>query len=142
MYEDFKAIKRQVYQCRRSRTLRSSLGKTKSRLQTEVLPRIQVQAEPACATKKPAARTVRWFGLPLPVFRYATAALVFIAFVVGAFYLGRQYQKPGQPTIKVASQSPALQKIEQAEFYYQKAVQSLTEALESYNGGLPPELTE
>ncbi len=138
--EDLKAIKSRLVRAGEIEPSDRVWEKLKSRLQDEVIPRLL--EEKAGADKKTARKTSSWFGLPSPVFRYAAAALVFVAFVAGAFYLGRHYQKPGQPAVQVASQSPALQKIEEAEFYYQKAVQSLTEALESYNGGLSPELTE
>ena len=140
MYEDLKAIKSGVVRAGEVEPSDRVWEKLKSRIQAEILP--QLLEEPVRAAKKPTRKISRWFGLPSPVFRYAAATLIFLFFVAGAFYLGRYYQKPGQPPVQMASQSPALQKIEEAEFYYKKAVQSLTEALESYNGGLPPELTE
>lgn len=140
VYEDLKAIKSRLVRAGEVEPSDEVWEKLKSRLQDELIPRLL--EEQAGADKKTTREVTRWFGLPSPVFRYVAVALVFVAFVAGAFYLGRYYQKRGQPSIQVASENPALQKIQEAEFYYKKAVQSLTEALESYNGGLPPELTE
>lgn len=115
--------------------------KLRSRLQAEVIP--QLQAETTGPVRERTGRRIAdLFRGPAPAFKYALASLVLVAFIAGAFYLGRYYQRSGQPEIQVASQNPAIQKLQEAEFYYQKAVQSLTQALESSENGLPPEMTE
>lgn len=113
----------------------------RNRLQAEIIP--QLQAEAAGPVKeRTRTRIAELFRAPAPAFKYALATLVLMAFIAGAFFLGRYYQKPGQPELQVASQNPAIQKLQEAEFYYQKAVQSLTQALESSENGLPPEMAE
>lgn len=113
----------------------------KNRLQAEIIP--QLQAEATGPVKERTRRGVAdMFRAPVPAFKYALATLVLLAFIAGAFFLGRYYQKSGQPEPRVASLNSAIQKLQEAEFYYQKAVQSLTQALESYENGLPPEMAE
>ncbi|MCR4396926.1 MAG: zf-HC2 domain-containing protein, partial [Candidatus Saccharicenans sp.] len=113
----------------------------KNRLQAEVIP--QLQAETTGPVRERTGRRIAdLFRVSAPAFKYALASLVLVAFIAGAFYLGRYYQKSGQPELQLASLNLAIQKLQEAEFYYQKAVQSLTQALESSENGLPPEMAE
>lgn len=141
LYQDLKSIKEKMVPAEAGGPSDRVWENLKNRLQSEVLPRLQ--AEASRPTEESSRRKITdLFRLPVPVFRYAAASLVFLAFVFGAFYLGRHYQKPGQPDLQVASQNQTLQKLQEAEFYYKKAVQSLTQVLESPGNELPPEMTE
>ncbi len=115
--------------------------KLKSRLQAEVIPRLQ--AEPTEPLREQTGRRITGLFRPAaPVFKYALTTLLVVTFMAGAFYLGRHYQQSGRTELQVASEDLVIQKLQEAEFYYKKAVQSLTEALESSENGLPPEMTE
>ncbi|MGB9893156.1 MAG: hypothetical protein ACPLRA_01995, partial [Candidatus Saccharicenans sp.] len=140
VYEDLRAMKTMVTPADELEPSERVWEKLKSRLQAEVIPQLQ-DRKAAVIQEKPVRKITSWFQIPSPVFKYAVASLVFLTLIAGAFFLGRNYQKPGQPEIQVASENPALQKIQEAEFYYHKAIQSLTQALESTNG-LPPEMVE
>ncbi|MCR4409502.1 MAG: zf-HC2 domain-containing protein [Candidatus Saccharicenans sp.] len=113
----------------------------RNRLQAEVIPQLQVE-ETWAVRERTGRRITDLFRAPAPAFKYALGTLVLVAFIAGAFFLGRYNQKSGQPDLQVASLDPAIQKLQEAEFYYQKAVQSLTRAMESSEGGLPPEMIE
>ena len=141
VYEDLKAMKTMVAPADELEPSERVWEKLKGRLQAEVIPQLKDRAA-AVIQEKPVSKRTNWFQLPSPVFKYAAASLVFLALIAGAFFLGRNYQKPGQPEIQVASENPALQKIQEAEFYYRKAIQSLTQALESTDNGLPPGMVE
>lgn len=141
LYEELAAIKEKIVPAGQMEPSDRLWEKLRSRLQAEVIPQLQTEK-----TKLLRERTGRRITVPFrpvaPVLKYALATLVVVAFMAGAFYLGRHYQQSGWPELQVASEDPAIQKLQEAEFYYKKAVQSLTEALESSENGLPPEMTE
>lgn len=141
LQEDLACIKEKIMPAAKMGPSDRVWEKLRSRLQAEVIP--QLQAETTGPVRERTGRRITdLFRAPAPAFKYALASLVLVAFIAGAFFLGRYYQRSGQPEIQVASQNPAIQKLQEAEFYYQKAVQSLTQALESSENGLPPEMTE
>ena len=141
LYEDLKTIKETFGPTGEMEPSKEVWEKLKSRLQAEIIP--QLQPRPVAVNpEKTFGKKARWFQLPSPVFKYGLASLVFLALMAGAFFLGRNFRPGARPEIQVASENPALQKIEEAEFYYRQAIQSLTQALETTDNGLPPEMVE
>ena len=141
LYEDLKTIKDTVVPAGEMEPSKEVWEKLKSRLQAEVIPQLEERTE-AVKQQRRFGKKARWFQLPSPVFKYGLASLVFLALMAGAFFLGRNYRHWAQPEIQVASENPALQKIQEAEFYYRQAIQSLTQAVEESGNGLPPEMVE
>jgi hypothetical protein len=141
LYEDLSIIKSSLVSTDSLEPSGRVWEKLKSRLESELLPRLQAETS-GRSEVKPARKIFRWFQIPEATLRYAAVFFVVFVFVVGAFYFGRYYQKTEKTEIQMASQNPALQKIQEAEFYYRKAIQSLTQALESSENGLPPEMVE
>ncbi|MCX8161284.1 MAG: anti-sigma factor [Candidatus Saccharicenans sp.] len=141
LYEDLARVKEGIVPASNCEPSNRVWEELKGRLQTEVIPKLQAEATGRGA-ERTGPRLAGLFRTPAPVFKYALATLVLVALIAGAFYLGQYYQKSGQPELQVASQDPAIRKLQEAEFYYQKAVQSLTQALESSDNGLPPEMAE
>lgn len=113
----------------------------KARLEKEVLSGQQETAQEKFRRKYRSEKT-RTSLSPLPFFRYIAAFFIFLVFIAGAFYLGRHYRNPAQSELQVASGNSALQKIQEAEFYYRRAIQSLTEALQSSSDELPLQMVE
>lgn len=143
LYEDLKAIKEAVVPADELEPSKQVWEKLKNRLQAEVIPQLEErQAVRLSETEKISGQKSRWFRLPSPVFRYGVATLVFLALVTGAFFLGRNSRHSTRMGVQVASENPALQKIQEAEFYYRQAIQSLTQAVEESGNGLPPDMTE
>ncbi|MDI6846029.1 MAG: anti-sigma factor [Candidatus Saccharicenans sp.] len=140
LYEELAAIKKTFLSAGEVNPSDRVWERLKSRLEADIIP--QLVQQQTGADKEVSKKTGDWSGWFSPVFRYAAAALVFVVIVAGAFYLGRNYQKPDRPQAELIADNPALQKVLEAEYFYKKAVESLTEALETYNGGLPAELTE
>jgi len=141
VYEDLKAIKTEVVPADSLEPSDRVWENLKSRLQAEVIPKLQVES--AGPVKEQSRMKIsRWFQIPMATFKYATAIFIFLVFIAGAFYLGQHYQKPVQPELQVASENTALKKIQEAELYYRKAIESLTQALQASDNGLPPEMTE
>ncbi|MBC7349658.1 MAG: zf-HC2 domain-containing protein [Candidatus Aminicenantes bacterium] len=141
LYEDLKAIKDIVVPAGEMEPSKEVWEKLKSRLQVEVIPQLQ-SGRNAVEAEKSLEKKASWFQLPSPVFKYGLASLVFLALMAGAFFLGRQYRQEPKPGVLVAFENPALQKIQEAEFYYRQAIQSLTQAVEESGNGLPPEMVE
>jgi tetratricopeptide (TPR) repeat protein len=113
----------------------------KTRLQSEVIAS-QQERQPAEVMEKPGSKLFRWFQVPRPAFRYAVATFVFLAFMAGAFYLGRYHQTATQTDKLASAQNATIQKIQEAEFHYQKATEALSQALQSAKGDLPPQMVE
>ncbi|MBC7363716.1 MAG: zf-HC2 domain-containing protein [Candidatus Aminicenantes bacterium] len=141
LYEDLKAIKDTVVPVGEMEPSKEVWEKLKSQLEAEIIPQLQ-SGRDAVETEKSLEKKPRWFQLPSPVFRYGLASLVFLALMAGAFFLGRQFRQEPKPGVLAAFENPALQKIQEAEFYYRKAIQSLTQAVEESGNGLPPEMVE
>lgn len=141
LYEDLKAIREMIVPADEMEPSEQVWKKLKNRLQAEVIPQLEDRQD-AVEPEKTFSQKSRWFRLPSPVFRYGVAILIFLALVTGAFFLGRNTRHSTLPGVQVASENPALQKIQEAEFYYRQAIQSLTRAVEEYGNGLPPEMTE
>ncbi|MGB9907446.1 MAG: anti-sigma factor family protein [Candidatus Saccharicenans sp.] len=141
LYQDLKAIKETVAPAAEIEPSKRIWPKLESRLRAEVIPGLQAESTRS-SKAKPARGANRWFQLARPAFKAALAMFIFLIFIAGAFYLGRHYQKPGRPEVQLASGNPALKKIQEAEFYYRQAIQSLTEAVEESGNGLPPEMVE
>lgn len=143
LYEDLKAIKETFVPADEMEPSEQVWEKLKNRLQVEVIPQLgDRQAVRLSERERTSGQKSRWFKLPSPVFRYGVATLIFLALVIGAFFLGRNSGHSTRTGIKVASENPALQKIQEAEFYYHQAIQSLTRAVEESGNGLPPEMAE
>lgn len=115
--------------------------KLKNRLQAEIIPQLQAE-ENGKLIERRYRQSALFFRGPRPVFKYAFGSLVLLVFIAGAFFLGRYYQKSGKPQLRVSAGSEVLQKLQEAEYYYQQTVQSLARALESSRNGLPPEMAE
>ncbi len=141
VYEDLKAIKTRVISADSLEPSDKVWEKLKIRIESEIIPELRAK-QPAPGLVEQEKDRSRGFQLFSPAFKYITAAFILLVFIAGAFYLGRYYQKPVQPRLEVALESQALQKLQEAEFYYQKAIESLTQALESSNGELPPQMLE
>jgi len=113
----------------------------KARIQSEVLPGLD-RRQQAQVMDKPVSKLFRWFRVPRPAFRYAVAAFIFLAFIAGAFYLGRYYQPGTQLTQLASAENATIQKIQEAEFHYRKAIDALSQAVQSAKSDLPPQMVE
>jgi len=84
------------------------------------------------------------FGLSLPALRYAGAAGLALVLVISGVAIGRRW---GRTDVRLAPAPEAqeaytLAKLDEAERYYEQAVQSLGEAFSAGKGTLPPEVAE
>lgn len=140
LYEDLREIKLRIVPAGEIHPSDKVWEKLKIRLQAEVVP--QLLAEESGKLRERRYQAARLSGGLSPVFKYVFASLVLLVFMAGAFFLGRYYQKSGQPHPRVTAGNQALQKLQEAEYYYQQTVQSLARALESSGNGLPPEMAE
>ncbi|MDD8031933.1 MAG: anti-sigma factor [Acidobacteriota bacterium] len=141
VYGDLKAIKTRIISADSLEPSDKIWENLKIRIQSEIIPELSAK-QPAQELKEQEKNRSRRFQLSAPAYKYVTAAFILLVFIAGAFYFGRYYQKPAQPGLEVASENPALQKLQEAEFYYQKAIESLTQAVQSSNDELPPQMVE
>ena len=84
------------------------------------------------------------FGLSLPALRYAGAAALALVLIASGVAIGRRW---GRTDVRLAPapesrQAYTLAKLDEAERYYEQAVQSLGEAFSAGKGTLPPEVAE
>ncbi len=82
------------------------------------------------------------FGLSLPALRYAGAAALALILVASGLVLGRRL---GREDIRMGPEDReayTLAKLDEAERYYEKAIQSLTEAFAAEKGALAPQVAE
>jgi len=84
------------------------------------------------------------FGSDLAALRYAGAAALALVLIVSGVAVGRRW---GRPDARLAPAPEAraaytLAKLDEAERYYEQAVQSLGEAFVAGKGTLPPEVAE
>ncbi|MGB9835457.1 MAG: anti-sigma factor family protein [Candidatus Saccharicenans sp.] len=141
VYEDLKMIKTMVTPAGDLEPSEGLWERLKIKLQAEVIPQLEgrkAEAIPAKFERK----KIGWFPIPSPVFKYAVTGLVIMMLLAGAFFLGRNIRHSARPEIQVASSNPALQKVEEAEYYYRKAIESLLQAVRQSENGLPPEMVE
>ncbi|HEK85879.1 MAG: anti-sigma factor family protein [Candidatus Saccharicenans sp.] len=149
VYEDLKAVKKVIIIADEIEPSGRVWEKVKSRLQAEVIPqfqaesfRVELEAEDGKDKEKPAKKFFSWLPVRTVGFKYVLATFIILVFITGAFFLGRYYQKANEPQLQASSENQALQKIQEAELYYHKAIESLTQALQASNNNWPPEMTE
>jgi tetratricopeptide (TPR) repeat protein len=98
------------------------------------------EARPAAPATAPEKRTwLRTFWRPAG-WAYATAAALLLLAVGGVIF--RQVQKPAAGAEKGRSVEYTVAKLQEAQDYYEKAIQALNEAVESQEGGMDPRLAE
>jgi tetratricopeptide (TPR) repeat protein len=141
VYEDLKAIKTGIIAADSLEPSDRIWEKLKIRIQSEIIPELS-ENRLTPGVRKQEKKLSRGFRLSTPAFKYAVATFILLIFIAGAFYLGRYYQKPVQSGLEVASESLTLQKLQEAEFHYQKAIESLTQAVELSDDELPARIAE
>jgi len=141
VYEELKAMKALVAPAEAVEPADSVWERVKNRLQAEVIPGLQEESA-RNAREKLAENRIPWFKQPSTAIRYAMATIVFVALVAAAFFLGRNFEKTARPQLQAAAGNPALQKIQEAEYYYKKAIESLFQAVRESENNLPPEMVE
>jgi len=123
--------------------VRGATGLVSLEPSSAVWPRVAAWARVALQEAPASAREKRsWLGSfwSLAGLRYAAAAaLVLVA--VGGFLIWQKPWSTGGPS-KESSIEFTLAKLQEAQGYYEKAIQSLREALQSQEGGMDPRLAE
>jgi hypothetical protein len=92
------------------------------------------------STRRPAFEFALGFGRP--ALRAAAAVALVLALVAAGLLIGRRSGRGGSPAGLEARERYTLAKLDEAERYYEKAIQSLTEAFASGRGTLPREVAE
>jgi len=95
-----------------------------------------LQEAPAAAQEKKSWLGAFWSPAG---FRYAAAALILV--VVGGLVIWQKPWSTAGPS-KASSIEFTLAKLQEAQSYYEKAIQSLREAVQSQEGGMDPRLAE
>ena len=83
-----------------------------------------------------------FFGLGVPVLRYAGVAALAVVLVVSGVVVGLRLGRQGTPAGAEAGEKYTLAKLDEAEGYYQQAIKSLSEAFASQKGVLVPQVAE
>lgn len=100
-----------------------------------------VTAGPGVRETAPARRP--FFGLGVPAYRWAGAAVLAVALVVTGVVVGLRLGREAAPeTGPVRGEAYTLAKLDEAEGHYLMAIEALGEAFSAGKGGLPPQVAE
>ena len=83
-----------------------------------------------------------FFGLGVPVLRYAGIAALAVVLVVSGVVVGLRLGRQGTPAGSDRGEKYTLAKLDEAERHYQQAIKSLSEAFASEKGALVPQVVE
>ena len=96
---------------------------------------------PAVGEAAPARRP--FFGLGVPAYRWAGAAVLAVALVVTGVVVGLRLGREAAPEAGPArGEAYTLAKLDEAERHYLMAIEALGEAFSAGKGGLPPQVAE
>ncbi|MBP6909891.1 MAG: zf-HC2 domain-containing protein [Candidatus Saccharicenans sp.] len=118
--------------------------KLKSQLEAEIIPGLKEKSENK-SKREPGKKPFQRLRLPGWGWRYSAALFIMLIMMAGAFFLGRYHQQQlAGPKSQLANGQQVLEKIEEADFYYRQAIESLTEAMKlaAADKGFPPEMAE
>ncbi|MBE0713857.1 MAG: hypothetical protein IH583_15900, partial [Candidatus Aminicenantes bacterium] len=82
------------------------------------------------------------FGLGVPALRHAGVAALAVVLVVTGVVIGLRLGRQGTPARSDRGEEYTLAKLDEAERYYQQAINSLSEAFASQRGVLVPQVAE
>jgi len=141
-------LERHLAGCAECRALRSDLetivGRAAGLAAPEPSERVWTRIKTGLATAPAGARPGRrpLFGLSVPALRFAGAAALALVLVASGLVLGRRL---GREEIRMGpgdGEAYTLAKLDEAERYYEKAIQSLSEAFAAEKGALAPQVAE
>jgi hypothetical protein len=107
----------------------------------------KVRAGLAAGTGGPTVRELAperrpFFGMGVPAFRLAGAAVLGVALIAAGVVVGLRLGRQDVTAPRKGGEAYTLAKLDEAESYYQKAIKSLSEAFTAGKGTLDPQVVE
>jgi anti-sigma-K factor RskA len=148
------ALERHIETCHACREVLSdfrAMTAAASKLESPVPDKavwLKLKARLTAAETKPAvamdrAPWRRWaFGWSTPALKFATAAALALLLVGSGIYVGVRLGNRGTAAYLKNSEKYTLAKLDEAEGYYKKAIQSLSEALAAQKGMMVPQVAD